>query len=136
LKFELHWGRLSITRIVEMGHELYVLHLSFKVDIEYVKREFDRIGKFIRVWAKPVLHGSKCAGFVNETEETLEQLSDRIRAVLDDIDLLDNYWVIPAPSIIKAKNGGADPFQSRLAEGWHRVRQRPYGENVTKREGW
>jgi hypothetical protein len=116
-----------------MGHGLYVLHLSFKLDLELVQREYSKIGKLIHCWAQPILHGNKSAGFVIETIETLEQLSKRLRPALNEIDRLDNYWICPAPPIIESKNGSVDPFYSRLAEGWNRVRQRRQGKNVAER---
>jgi hypothetical protein len=117
-----------------MGHGLYVLYLSFKLDLELVQREYSRIGKLIHCWALPILHGNKSAGFVIETDETLDQLSKRLRPMLNEIDPLDNYWICPAPAIIESKNGGVDPFYSRLAEGWDRVRQRRQGKYMAQRE--
>ena len=55
-----------------MGNGLYVLYLSFTLDLEYVKREFLRISRISGKWARPVMHGRKTAGLVIATNESLE----------------------------------------------------------------
>jgi hypothetical protein len=106
-----------------MGNGLYVLYLSFTLDLEYVKREFLRISRISGKWARPVMHGRKTAGLVIATNESLEEFTKRLRPSLDEISVLDNYWVSPAPILIEGKYGSVDPFRNRLIEGWTRVRQ-------------
>jgi len=116
-----------------MGHGLYVLYLSFKFDLEKVSNDFLKIGKAIGPTSYPVLHGKWTNGFVIQRNESLEDLEKRLRPLLDSIYSLDNWWLSPAPTAIKAKNN-PDPFQSRLLEGWNRIRQRRYGKYIPDRQ--
>ena|SRR5579863_263875 len=117
-----------------MGRDLYVLRLCFKFDLEKIAKDFQQIGSQIGRWRQPILHGKMSSGFIIHTPESIDDLEKRLRPTLDSIYSLANWWLEPAPAIVKAKHGTIDPYQSRLAEGWRRISQARHAQYMPQRK--
>lgn len=115
-----------------MQQSLYVLQVSFKFEIENVSRELEAIGPAIRGWHRPAMHGRKSVAFVIVSKHTQEQITDRLRPILDDMNAICNYWCFRAPVAVESKYGAIDPMTSRIREGWERIRQGRESEHVRK----
>src|ERR1700730_9698253 len=106
-----------------MQQSLYVLQVSFKFELEKVTREFEAIGRAIGGWHRPAMHGRKSVAFVIVSKHTQEEVIDRLRPIIDDMNAISNSWCFRAPVAVESKYGAIDPMTSRIREGWDRIRQ-------------
>ena len=119
-----------------MAELLYVIHLSFKLDIEYVQKDFLKVGNAIGGWCKPIMHGKATVGYVFVSKELIEVVEARLRPALEGIDMLSNWWLCPAPTTIRAKHGGIDPSNPVLLEGWNRIGERRHSQYMRQPQRW
>lgn len=113
-----------------MQQSLYVLQVSFKFEFENVTRELETIGRAIGGWHRPAMHGRKSVAFVIVSKHTQEEITYRLRPILDDMNAVDNYWCFRAPVAVESKYGAIDPMTSRIREGWERIRQGRESEHL------
>lgn len=77
------------------------------------------------------MHAKRSVGFVIETDETAEQLVERLRPVLDH-ERFHNFWCFTPGSDITGRDGTVDPLTVRVREAYDRVRQRNQAKKVRK----
>jgi len=115
-----------------MEHPPRILHVEFKVDLEYATREIKAVRMAIERWALPCMHGKRSLAFVIVTKETDVELVQRLRPVLDDVTA--NYRVHEAPRVVVARHGSIDTLVTRVADAWNEIRQRRNPEYMRQRQ--
>lgn len=117
-----------------MTEQAYILRVSLTHDLEYAKGCIGRIISALQKPSKLGMHTKRGMGFVIRTAESLEELVNRLRPTLDEIEMVENWWCHRAPPVIMAKYGSMDSLTTRVSEVWAEVRQRRHSKYVRDSE--
>lgn len=106
------------------------LEIIFNCDFEHLGKDIGTISKALcrRKWR--LEHAKRALTLAIMTTESPEALLDRIRATLDSLYTVVDYWCSMAPTVVFAKNGDFDPTRSFLKEAWAAARERNYPEKL------
>jgi hypothetical protein len=108
--------------------------LALKFDIEDVKGDLIRLTRAIKCPLKPCMHGKRMVGYVIVTHESVDELRDRIKQTLEDLEGIDDYHIFPAPKPedVVGRAGSFNPLAHYLRLGW--VENRQLGKSDDMRE--
>lgn len=110
------------------------LTLKLKTDWEYLdRRDFARVVRATKRRYKTAKYGGKVVGLLVITDETATQLMERLRPVLEEITLVEDFWCQTAGRDAVGRHGNFCPFQSAIKAAWEEVANRTKAENVPKR---
>lgn len=115
-----------------MQNTARLLHVEFKVDLEYAQRELKQVQGAIKRWALPCMHGKRSVAFVVITNETDAELVQRLRPALDDVTA--NYRVHEAPKVVVARHGSIDTLVTRVGQAWDEIRKRRNPDHMRQRQ--
>jgi hypothetical protein len=107
-----------------------LLHVEFKVDLEYAKREYITVLKSLGQWARPCMHGKRSVAFVIVTREIVPQLMERLGPVLDPVTA--DYRIHDAPRTVFARHGNIDTLVTRVSQAWDEIRERRNSQHMRK----
>jgi hypothetical protein len=121
-----------------MTHQVLFLHLVFKFDLEHAKHTVGRIIKVMRCPVHRGMHSRTGLGMLIVTTESAQELVERIRPVLDDIESLENFWcyVAPQPDDVVGRHGGLDPLCHRLRKAWVDAGDWNKAQDIRRRQSW
>jgi hypothetical protein len=99
--------------------------LALKFDIEHVKSDLARLTKEIKCPLKPCMHGKRMIAYVIVTHETVDELRERIKQILEELNGVDDYHIFPAPNPdhVVGRAGRVSPLAHWLRLGWLENRQ-------------
>lgn len=109
-----------------------LLHVEFKSDFEYSKREYLEVLRSIQRWAKPAMHGKRSVCLVILTAETSTELVKRLRPTLDSNTA--DYRCYAAPAAVVARHGSIDTLVTHVAAAHAEIRERRYSNNMRDRQ--
>jgi hypothetical protein len=99
-----------------------LLHVEFKSDFEYSKREYLEVLRSIQRWAKPCMHQRRSICFVIVSAETSAELVKRLRPTLDSNTA--DYRCHPAPIAVVARHGSVDSLVTHVEAAWKEIGER------------
>ncbi|WP_267361296.1 MULTISPECIES: hypothetical protein [unclassified Methylobacterium] len=103
-----------------MPHEVFFLEIITKNDLEDTGSLKARIVTNMKCWCKPGFHAKRLLKFVLVTPETLDQLFDRLRPMLEglkDSGSIERFALHPAPSAVVTDHGKLDALAHWLRAG-------------------
>lgn len=109
--------------------EVIALQIFFSYDIDLCVRELTAIKKAIGGKIYPAMHDKRHIALVMVTNETTEQLVDRLRSVLE-VGCISNFWAQVPTAKITGKYGNLDSFVSRVRMAYGLVYQRTKPKHV------
>lgn len=98
-----------------------VLELQFSLKYEWTRvarRDVQRISSAIKRQTEMGKHAGNSVSFLIVTNESVDELMDRIRPTLDMITAVTNDWCETASRDVRARHGLMDPYESRCAALW------------------
>jgi hypothetical protein len=110
-----------------------MLHVEFKSDLEYSKREFGEVIRAILRWARPCLHQRRSVCFVIVTAETPTELVNRLRTALDGNTA--NYQCHTAPNAAIARHGNIDTLVTQITAAWREIGERRNSHHMRQPQG-
>lgn len=111
-----------------------LLHYTLKYDIDHAKADMIFLAGAMKRWSKRVMHGSRYVGVAIVTDETADQLRQRLAPVLDAMNVIDDFWIAPAPKAddVVGRLGNFSPFNHFLREAWVEAAKRSRPQNVRR----
>ncbi|MEE7489425.1 hypothetical protein [Methylobacterium oryzae] len=103
-----------------MTHEVFFLEIVTKNDLEDTGNLKARIVPSVKCWCRPGFHAKRLLKFVLVTPETLDQLFDRLRPMLEglkDSGSIERFVLHPAPSAVVTDHGQLDALAHYLRAG-------------------
>jgi hypothetical protein len=93
--------------------QVMLLQVFLKFDIDYSDREINAIKRAIGKSSKPCMHNSRHIGFVLTTNETPQELVNRLRDVLE-VDNITDYTAVNVLGKPAGKHGGLNSFVTHV----------------------
>lgn len=109
--------------------DVIALQVFFSYDNDLCVRELTAIKKAIGGKIYPAMHDKRHIALVFISNETPENLVDRLRPVLD-VGCVSNYWAQVPTAKIAGKYGGLDTFVSQVRLAYGLVYQRTKPKHV------
>ncbi|NUJ80686.1 hypothetical protein HUN39_11740 [Methylocystis sp. FS] len=108
---------------MQQGDKRYgvvLLHLSMKYELEDCGRDLAVIQKSIGRWCKRGMHGKRMVALLITTEESVQEIGERLRPVIGILDSVENFWIMaaPKPNDVFGQHGNLDPAVHRIGEAW------------------
>lgn len=108
------------------------LTIKLKYDWENLSRnDLGRIASATNRWMKRAKYGGKVIGMLVVTDETAQDLLDRIRPELDNISVIEDFWCQTAGSDGVGRFGGMCPFHTAIGAAWEEARKRNNPKKVS-----
>jgi hypothetical protein len=104
--------------------------VALKFDLEHAQSDVHKIGAAIGGVRFPAMHSRRGVAYVVVTEESEDQLLDRLRPTLKALASVDNCWAFIIDRNVAALHGSIDPLVSRVNEAWDRAWQRNQSKNM------
>jgi hypothetical protein len=115
-------------------YKVMLLRVAFLLEIENIASEVSKIIRATRRWVRPAMHSKRAVGFVILTEETEDQLVQRLMPTLESISAVENYWCHIMVGNVVARHGSLDPLTTYVAEAWEELRKRNQPNYVRQTE--
>ncbi|AMN43233.1 hypothetical protein [Rhodoplanes sp. Z2-YC6860] len=115
-------------------YKVMLLRVAFQYEIEKTASAIPRIVTAVKRWCRPAMHSKRMVGFVILTEETSEQLMDRLRPTLESITAIENYWCHTILNDVVGRERNMDPLTFYVGEAWQELRKRNDPKYVRKPE--
>ena len=90
-----------------------VLQVIFKRDLEYCKDELMAISRAVANKFKRAMHASRNLAFVITTNESEQELMNRLAFVLDQ-GCIEDCWCYQAPRVVVSTRKGLDSLESYI----------------------
>jgi hypothetical protein len=113
-------------------YKVMLLRVALQYEIEKAASAVPRIISATKCWCKPAMHSKRMVAFVILTEETSEQLMDRLRPSLDSLTAIENYWCHTILPDVVARERNVDALTTYVREAWEELRKRNDPQNMRK----
>lgn len=120
-----------------MPYDVFVLQVILKNDLEDAPKLTGRVLSFIKRWCKPAMHAKRNIGYVIVTDETLDQLGDRLWPELQELIELgsvERFFLYPAPPGVISDHGKMDALAHWIRAGRVEAGERNKPQHVRDRE--
>lgn len=120
-----------------MSERVLLLQVMLKRDAEWCAKEVADLFRAIRRHARRAMHCSRNIAFVIQTDETPEQLVNRLALYLD-VSAFEAYWCMTPGNDVVSSNGSLDPLASHIRDfaGIVECRQRREAQNMRNPKRW
>jgi hypothetical protein len=105
-------------------YKVMLLRVCFLLEIEAIGSAVGKIIKATSRWCRPAMHSKRAIAFVILTEESSDQLVDRLRPTLEGITSVENYWCHIIVDDVIGRHGAVDPLATYVREAWEELRKR------------
>jgi hypothetical protein len=104
-------------------YKVMLLSAYFLYEVERASPLVNQVIKLTKRWCRPVMAGKRAVDFVILTEETSEQLVERLRPELDAISTIFNYRCKTVLDDVVGKEK-IDVLATYVREAWEELRKR------------
>jgi len=111
------------------SENVVLLQIFLKFDAEYCVQALTKIKRAINKPMFPAMHDKRHMAFVIRTNESPQQLVDRLRHSLDD-DSITNCWAVIVNRNVACRDGGLDSLKTRVGMAYEQIRSAAKPQHV------